>query len=269
MKLHFQFPRHPLLSFSYDEFYQEECEAIKQTGVLRDSAITALFSVGRERDAIPEGATVVRRCWMETSDEYASWAEQIKPAQPFTDLTAYLSTHYITRWYELLEDLTPETKFYNSADELLAGFKASGWRRAIIKDWVKSLKVAGGPFIDDQMHGAQILELIGKMLHYKGHIEGGLTLRKWEALDPDTERRYFIINGKPYSADKTDPPKIVHMVAKRLTISRFFSVDVALNTEANQLRVVEVGDGQVSDLIGWTAQRFAEVWKDAVEGENK
>jgi hypothetical protein len=45
--------------------------------------------------------------------------------------------------------------------------------------------------------------------------------------------------------------------------SAFFSVDVAMRADA-VLRVVEIGDGQVSDLVGWDATRFAELWKDVV-----
>jgi ATP-grasp domain, R2K clade family 3 len=42
--------------------------------------------------------------------------------------------------------------------------------------------------------------------------------------------------------------------------SPFFSVDIAQRTDG-RFRVVEIGDGQVSDLVGWTEQRFAEIWK--------
>ena len=40
----------------------------------------------------------------------------------------------------------------------------------------------------------------------------------------------------------------------------FFSVDVATRADGI-LRVVEIGDGQVSDLVGWESARFAELWK--------
>jgi hypothetical protein len=41
--------------------------------------------------------------------------------------------------------------------------------------------------------------------------------------------------------------------------SKFFSVDVARRADG-RLRVVEVGDGQVSDLVGWSAEAFAAMW---------
>ena len=38
--------------------------------------------------------------------------------------------------------------------------------------------------------------------------------------------------------------------------SPFYSVDMATRDDG-QRRVVEVGDGQVSDLVGWTPEEFA------------
>jgi hypothetical protein len=53
-------------------------------------------------------------------------------------------------------------------------------------------------------------------------------------------------------------PEIVRTCAERLP-SKFFSVDVAQRADG-VLRVVEVGDGQVSDLVGWSPKAFATMW---------
>jgi hypothetical protein len=49
----------------------------------------------------------------------------------------------------------------------------------------------------------------------------------------------------------------VHECVKRLS-GRFYSVDVIQRTDG-QLRIVEVGDGQVSDLVGWSPEAFAKM----------
>jgi hypothetical protein len=67
---------------------------------------------------------------------------------------------------------------------------------------------------------------------------------------------YFVINARAF-ADESESPAIVGECARRIK-SRFFSVDVT-EREDGQLRVVEIGDGQVSDLVGWTIERFVEV----------
>jgi len=53
-------------------------------------------------------------------------------------------------------------------------------------------------------------------------------------------------------------PEIVEDCAKRIN-SKFFSVDVVERRDGCK-RVVEIGDGQVSDIVGWTPERFAALW---------
>ncbi|WP_347276450.1 ATP-grasp domain-containing protein [Chroococcidiopsis sp [FACHB-1243]] len=75
----------------------------------------------------------------------------------------------------------------------------------------------------------------------------------------DSERRYFVINSRAFVANSDEKiPTIVEECAKRI-ISKFFSVDVVERSDGVK-RIVEIGDGQVSDLVGWTSERFAEIW---------
>jgi len=100
------------------------------------------------------------------------------------------------------------------------------------------------------------------MRRFRGVIEGGFCLRRLENFLPNTERRYFVVDGVPHAASGNVPP-IVHQCAKRLP-SRFYSVDVVEHNDG-QLRVVEVGDGQVSDLVGWTPEQFATILSELRE----
>jgi hypothetical protein len=43
--------------------------------------------------------------------------------------------------------------------------------------------------------------------------------------------------------------------------SPFFSVDVARRADSIE-RIVDIGDGQVSDLVGCSVERFVEIWSD-------
>jgi ATP-grasp domain, R2K clade family 3 len=43
--------------------------------------------------------------------------------------------------------------------------------------------------------------------------------------------------------------------------SPFFSVDVARRADGVD-RIVEIGDGQVSDLVGWSIERFVNIWSE-------
>jgi hypothetical protein len=99
------------------------------------------------------------------------------------------------------------------------------------------------------------------MEQFRGEIEGGLCVRRVEAFIGDSERRYFVLHGKAYGVAGERVPELVERVANRIP-SPFFSVD-QIRREDGVLRVVEVGDGQVSDLVGWSTGDFAAMWTAA------
>ena len=97
---------------------------------------------------------------------------------------------------------------------------------------------------------------------YRGTIEGGICLRKYEDLSSINERRYFVIDGKFYGQDEMFDTRVMDILIRvaRVIPSPFFSVDISQD-RAGRHRIVEIGDGQVSDLVGWTPERFAEIWR--------
>jgi hypothetical protein len=104
--------------------------------------------------------------------------------------------------------------------------------------------------------------VVAELKSYRGDIEGGVCVRRVEDFLPETERRYFVIAGRPFSPDGGgEVPDIVSVCAARVP-SPFFSVDVVRRRDG-VLRVVEVGDGQVSDLVGWSPAAFAAIWRQS------
>src|SRR5262249_39914475 len=158
----------------------------------------------------------------------------------------YLATHHLPNWYPLLADLTPETRVLPADADIVAELRAIGWGAYFLKDYVKSLKTARGSIVREP---ADAPAVIAEMRVYRGEIEGGICVRRVEEFIPESERRYFVLRGVGYSATE-GIAEIVQKCAERLP-SKFFSVDVARRADG-QLRVVEVGDGQVSDLVGWS-----------------
>lgn len=96
------------------------------------------------------------------------------------------------------------------------------------------------------------------MREYRHEIEGGICLRRVESFVPESECRFFVLQGVCHSPDGRTIPEPVVAAAQRIA-SPFFSVDIAMTTDA-RCRIVELGDGQVSDLVGWSAERFAHIW---------
>jgi hypothetical protein len=133
-----------------------------------------------------------------------------------------------------------------------------GWKCFFIKNYVKSLKTSIGSTIEKP---SDIKTVVDEMQKFSGTIEGGVCVRRVEDFISDSERRYFVINGRVFAANSEKKiPTIVEECAKRIN-SKFFSVDVVERRDGVK-RIVEIGDGQVSDLVGWTTERFAEIWLD-------
>ncbi|WP_427198587.1 ATP-grasp domain-containing protein [Pseudomonas aeruginosa] len=70
----------------------------------------------------------------------------------------------------------------------------------------------------------------------------------------ETEERYFVLHGRAHGRLDT-VPTLVEQVAQRIDCP-FFSVDV-VESASGELRLMELGDGQVSDRKQWPAARFA------------
>ena len=176
-------------------------------------------------------------------------------ARPFTDLSTYLSTYYLPNWYAAIVEFTPETRIFPPNADLTAELRSLDWPEFFIKDYVKSLKTSIGSRISTSEQAATVA---AEMLRFRGTIEGGFCVRRVEDFLPGTEQRYFVLDSIPYSASGIIP-SIVSECAHRIH-SRFFSVDVVQRSDG-VLRIVEVGDGQVSDLVGWTPEQFASIFR--------
>ncbi len=137
-----------------------------------------------------------------------------------------------------------------------------GWVGTVffIKDYVKSLKTSVGAIINEP---SAIKTVVSQMQKFRSSIEGGVCVRQVEDFILETEKRYFVIEEKSFaSLPNEEVPEIVKECTKRID-SKFFSVDVVECRDGCK-RVVEIGDGQVSDLVGWTAERFASLWAEYI-----
>jgi ATP-grasp domain, R2K clade family 3 len=135
-----------------------------------------------------------------------------------------------------------------------------GWDAFFIKDYVKSVKTSQGSIVRDP---SEIGSVVAEMQRLRGEIEGGICVRRVEPFITESEKRYFALRVRAYSADGKPVPDLVQEVASRIP-SPFFSIDV-IRRDDGLLRVVEVGDGQVSDLVGWSPEAFVAMWAAEVQ----
>lgn len=255
------YPSDPLDSKLPDENYKEEFDAVLAAGLSASLFSFEDFESGtlKTRPEILHGETVLYRGWMLTPEAYENLSSALrgKDAISFTSPEQYKLCHHLPEWYPHLKDLTSETIVLKSDANFPKELNHLNWPGYFIKDYVKSLNTAGGSLVETPDQIEKVVQLMQK---YRGQIEGGVCVRKREDYVEGTEQRYFVLNGKPYAA-AGEVPDIVNSCAK-IVMSPFFSVDVVLRSD-DVIRVVELGDGQVSDRKEWKAEGFAQILRAA------
>lgn len=240
-----------------DDSYEEEFNAAQAAGLTCSLYSAEDFEIGEFKPHPPltEGEEVVYRGWMLSPENYARLqsAVESKGGRMFTSPQQYRHCHYLPEWYSLCEDLTPRTIFLNKETDFPSALAGQAWQAYFVKDYVKSLTTSRGSVAKTVEEVEEIVALIEK---YRGQIEGGVCIREFEALSPETEERYFVFKGKAFARDGV-LPEIVERIAARID-SPFFSVDIVLSIEGEP-RLIELGDGQVSDRKKWPVPRFVDM----------
>lgn len=262
--MRFLFPSDYFKPQRVDSTYTEEFDRLQASGFATSVISLENLSLGTAKiyPSPHPGENLIYRGWMISPDDYSLLANAVRNtgADLWIDRDEYLRTHYLPNWYPLLQDLTPETYWFDRDADLECELSKLGWNKFFIKDYVKSLKTSIGSIINDP---SEISTVVAEMSKFRGTIEGGICVRKVEEFIRETEQRYFIINGRAFAASTaTKIPDIVTESAHRIN-SKFFSVDIIDAIDGSQ-RVVEIGDGQVSGLVGWSVDRFTDVWTESL-----
>lgn len=270
-----------------DEEFAYQAIALKLAG-FNTSVISFETESIYSRPNFAEDEVVVYRGWMMSEHEYDIMLEQIDlmGGKPLTSKEQYYAAHYLPNWLPFVVNMTPATSVFPKDSGIFSGVAEhglkdlawrledfvksltapavgplpEGWKRFQLKDYVKSLKTAGGSVITKP---EEIAPALANMEKYRGVIEGGVVVREYEEFVPGSEKRYFIINGQFFGQEEWFDTRVMSMLGRiaRDIPSPFFSVDIAYRADKGDYRIVEIGDGQVSDLVGWTNERFVEIWK--------
>jgi hypothetical protein len=256
--MRFLYPCDPFNKKEPDETYSEEFFTALSTGMACSLYSAEDFECGefKPRPLFADQEEVLYRGWMLSPSGYGQLVEAIekKGARAVTSVAEYRFCHYLPEWYQLCKDLTPETIVVNQGADYVAAVSACQWPAYFVKDYVKSLTTNRGSIANSAEEITEVVSLIEK---YRGQIEGGVCIRKFEQLLPETEERYFVYRGTSY-ARSGEVPEIVQTVARRIDCP-FFSIDVVLSIDGTP-RIIELGDGQVSGRKQWPADRFLEIF---------
>lgn len=243
------YPLNPLNTKQADGPYQPEFLLAKEEGIncsLFDFDDFASGGPLRTRPTLKPDETVLYRGWMMTVEQYRKLCKiiQKKGSLPITSSEEYTRCHHLPGWYEACSDLTTDSRFFEADSDIVAEATKLGWDGFFVKDFVKSNTGSAGSVaatVDD------IPTILDQLKLYRGEIEGG--------VGEESEERYFVVGGDLYGpSSDAEVPTIVYSVAKRVK-APFFSVDI-VQTMDGEWRVVELGDGQVSDKKEWPLDMF-------------
>lgn len=262
------FPRDPLVSEQADPVFAEEVEAAEALGIdyglvdhdqlIHDEA----FFLSNVGDPYGEDRRpCIYRGWMMRSEQYARLDIALirKGTKMRTSGQAFAMAHEIPGWFPYFEEFTSETGWTSTPDtSRLVDLAAKMGGAAVLRDYVKSqkhywLEACFIPDLHDTHH------LLGVARRFRelqgGSFEGGFVLRSFEDyLGP--EIRTWWVNGNcvlktahPDTCD--DPIPEVDVDGLRTHVERlgnpFITIDLAQRFSDGEWRVIEVGDGQVSE----------------------
>ncbi|GLZ77745.1 hypothetical protein Afil01_25520 [Actinorhabdospora filicis] len=200
---------------------------------------------------VPEG-TAWYRGWMVTVAQYRALAEALAARGCVLNTTpdAYATAHELPGWYATFAELTPTTRFNLDVPE----------GRYIVKDHVKSRKHEPEAFFAARR--AELPAVAATFLARQGEdLAGGLVVRDFEDLT-GPETRVWWLDGRPIAVtahpdtpgSHARPPLDAVASAVAALPARFVTTDLARRADG-EWRVIEVGDGQVSDFPSGTGIR--------------
>lgn len=261
------FPADPLRPRRPDPHFAPEADAARAAGaavaLVDHDLLTAGGDPARAVAAVRTPGRAVYRGWMVSSDAYAGLAAALarRDVHLWTTPARYRRAHELPGWYAALKALTPTSSWTVGADRRAfdEARHALGPGPAVLRDYVKSAKhhwreAAFVPDLDDGDAAWRVASRLRELR--QDDFTGGFVLRRFEALT-GAEVRSWWIDGRcalvgahpdtPEEAPASDQPDLSFLAPAIAGLDLpFVTVDLARRADG-RWRVVELGDGQVSD----------------------
>lgn len=253
-------PRHP------DEHFAAEAQAARAAGlgvaVVDHDALARGEDARRAVASVSGSGTAVYRGWMLRSEQYRALAEALAERGVVlrTDGKQYRRAHELPGWYGALAAVTPPSVWSTGSER--ADFDRArtelGAGPAVLRDYSKSMKHYWdeAAFIPDLEDGAAAWCVARRFLELReDDFVGGFVLRRFERFASAEVRTWWVdgvcvlIGAHPDSPNDSAPAEIDLAPIAPLIAGLglpFVTVDLALRTDG-VWRVIELGDGQVSD----------------------
>ncbi|MBB2940638.1 hypothetical protein FB565_000342 [Actinoplanes lutulentus] len=252
-------PRRP------DEHFIAEVEAARDAGldvaVIDHDAVTrgdAAAAVTR----VPAGSDAVYRGWMLRSEQYVAMVQALA-ARDVTVRTSpqqYRQSHELPGWYAAIREHTPETTWTTGDhhDDFTKACATLGTGPAVLRDYTKSMKhywheAAYIPDVADSDAAWRVATRFRELRD--DEFTGGFVLRRFEGFTGAEVRTWWVggvcrlVTPHPDTAEDA-PPADVNLTAMAAAVKAldlpFITADLTRHQDG-RWRIVEVGDGQVSD----------------------
>ncbi|MEV4759710.1 ATP-grasp domain-containing protein [Micromonospora sp. NPDC049559] len=258
-------PGDPLRPRRPDPHFAPEAGAARDAGwdvAVVDHDALAAGEPGPAVARVAGAGPAVYRGWMLRAERYAAFAEALAAREVTLRTTPerYRRAHELPGWYDPLAALTPETAWTVGADR--DGFDHARQRLgsgpAVLRDYTKSMKhhwheAAYVPDVADRDGAWRIARRFLELR--EDDFTGGLVLRRFERFTSAEVRTWWIdgrlalVGPHPDTPDAAVPDGVEVAALAPLLAGLdlpFVTVDLALRSDG-AWRVVELGDGQVSD----------------------
>ncbi|MCY1143996.1 ATP-grasp domain-containing protein [Actinoplanes sp. Pm04-4] len=249
-----------------DDHFAAEAEAARVLGYqlgLVDHDALAAGNTAHALAQVPDDCdTAVYRGWMLSATAYAGFAAALagRGVRLRTSSEQYRRGHELPGWYDLLEPFTPASVWTSGADreDFDKARAALGPGPAIIRDYTKSEKHYWheATYIPDLADRDAAWSVARRLRELRGaDFTGGFVLRRFEEFTGAEARTWWIdgtcrlVTAHPDTADQ-HPVADLSIASLTGAVAAlglpFVTVDLAARSNGTW-RVIELGDGQVSD----------------------
>ncbi len=260
----------PLDPRRVDPHFAREAETLRATGgalALLDHELLRRGEAAEAVRRVPRGSGGVwYRGWMVTAAEYQALAKALaaRGGALMTPPDGYQRAHELPGWYDTFAGLTPPSVWLPlvprevpSPAALAEAVRDLPPGPGVVKDYVKSRKHewAEACYVPDLGDAERLHRTVRRMVELQDDfLTGGVVIRQYEEYDTAEARVWWVdgdpvlIGPHPDSPDAECVPALDRVrPAVRALGCRFVTTDLARRADG-EWRVVEVGDGQVSEL---------------------
>ncbi|MFB9237688.1 ATP-grasp domain-containing protein [Plantactinospora siamensis] len=259
-------PGDPLRPRRPDEHFAPEASAAREAGltvaVVDHDALARSDGADRAVAAVPAGDTAVYRGWMLRSEQYGGFVDALarRGVTLRTTVGNYQRAHEFPGWYPALTAVTPRSAWTTGTDrtDFDRARRALDAGPAVLRDHVKSMKHHWdeAAFIPDLGDADAAWKVANRFRQLReDDFVGGFVLREFEDFTSAEVRTWWVAGrcalvGPHPDTPHDRPPQRLDLdwltpLVGALNLP-FVTVDLALRADG-AWRVVEVGDGQVSD----------------------